>query len=59
MKTVRLTVTWRSEHVITVPDDATCPWDLGTLMDLVVADPESGGDLTSETAELVDWGWTE
>lgn len=57
MKTVRVRVTWVSTHELRVPEGARCPSTLDELMGLVAADPESGGDITSESAELVDWEW--
>lgn len=57
METVRVRVTWTSTHELRVPKGTRCPSTLAELMRLVEADPDSGGDITSETAELVDWEW--
>lgn len=55
-KTVELTVTWKSTHRLEVPVGTKTPDTLDELMDLVRADAENtGGDLTTENAELVDW----
>lgn len=56
-KKITVTATWRSTHTFTVPDDADTRdvGELGKLLDLIKQDPEGGGDISPELAELVDW----
>lgn len=49
MKTVTITCEWRSTHVVEVPDDFVIPNTLDGFPDDVLE------ELTSNTAELVDW----
>jgi hypothetical protein len=49
VKELRVECTWRSTHVITVPDDFEIP---GTLSEFP---PEALEEMTPITAELVDW----
>lgn len=50
MKTITVHATWRSTHQIEVPDDFE---DTGHLDDF---DEEALEEITSQGAELTDWG---
>jgi hypothetical protein len=54
---ITVTATWRSTHTFTVPAGADIHnvGELGQLLALIGLDPEGGGDITAECAELVDW----
>lgn len=54
-ETVTVEVTWRSSFRLRVPADTTTPPTLDELMDLVRANPDTGGDFDASTAEVVDW----
>lgn len=56
-KKIRVTATWLSKHDFEVPVDADTRdvAELAKLMELIAQDPDGGGDITSNNAELVDW----
>ena len=49
MKEIMITCHWRSAHVVEVPDDFKVPDSLAEFPGDVL------DELTSDTAELVDW----
>lgn len=49
MKTITITCTWRSTHEVEVPDDFEVPAYLSDFP------PDVLDEMTSHTAELVDW----
>jgi hypothetical protein len=49
MKEITVTCTWRSTHVITVPDDFRIPEQLDDFP------AEALEEMRPDTAELVDW----
>lgn len=49
MKEITITCHWRSVHVVEVDDDFEVPNNLGDFPDEVLE------ELTSDTAELIDW----
>lgn len=56
-KKIRVTATWISFHDFVVPAD-TDTRDvnvLSKLMALIAQDPDGGGDISPEGAELSDW----
>ena len=52
MREVQVRCTWESVHTIEVPDEAG-PFDSGDLEGVLEA--SDGDDVTSSTADLVDW----
>lgn len=50
MKTIEVTCTWRTTHQIEVPDDFEIPSTLDGFPE------EALEEMTSQNAELVDWG---
>jgi len=50
MKVVKVYVTWKSSHDIEVPDD----WEMPRTLDGFPDDALE--EMTSQNAELVDWG---
>lgn len=54
-ETVTVEVEWRSSFTLRVPREARTPPTLDELMDLVQADPDTGGDFDAAGAEVVDW----
>lgn len=56
-KTITVVSTWRQSDTFEVPVDAE-HGDLAyldALLDYIKLDPEGGGDISPDTAELVDW----
>jgi hypothetical protein len=49
VKEIEITCTWRSTHLITVPDDFEVPSTLEGFT------PQMLDEMNSHTAELVDW----
>jgi len=49
MKEITITCHWRSTHVVEVDDDFTVPGSLNDFPEYVLE------EMTSDTAELVDW----
>lgn len=56
-KKIRVTATWISHHDFVVPVNADTRdiGELPKLMSLIAQDPDGGGDVSPECAELVDW----
>lgn len=56
-KTITVTSTWRQTDTFEVPVDAEHGDlnELGALLDYIKLDPEGGGDISPDTAELIDW----
>lgn len=56
-KKIRVTATWISYHDFEVPVDADTRdvAELAKLMELIAQDPDGGGDISPEGAELSDW----
>lgn len=56
-KKITVTSTWLAKHTFEVPVDADTRdvAELAKLMHLIGLDPEGGGDIDSNNAELVDW----
>jgi hypothetical protein len=56
-KKITVTSTWLAKHDFEVPADANTRdvGELAKLMHLISLDPDGGGDISPEIAELVDW----
>lgn len=56
-KKIQVTATWISKHDFEVPVDADTRniGELSKFMHLIGLDPDGGGDISPECADLVDW----